>query len=208
MSSITYNHADQHSQMLNLMSRLAIEIRNIPDGVDWLDETPQGSRSQLTAADILPGIDDASVLQKRVLVFLQQFLVSEFDDLHDLQPFAPPAHHMAPVQKTEVVPMRILFKDEKYVAENIAILGDLVKDACLTGTGQVSQATIVTINIHYTWIYMSTQSTQYDCSTYVLYCIMRPQLTVAYYQRKIAFCLTNLLCTFANLGGCRRPNDM
>ena len=118
--------------MLNLMSRLAIEIRNIPDGVDWLDETPQGSRSQLTLLTFYLGLM-MHVLQKRVLVFLQQFLVSEFDDLHDLQPFAPPAHHMAPVQKTEVVPMRILFKDERYVAENIAILGDLVKDACLTG---------------------------------------------------------------------------
>ena len=129
--------------MLNLTSRLAIEIRNIPDEVDWLDQTPQGSRSQLTAADILPGIEDASVLHKRALVFLQQFLVSEFDDLQNLRLFAPPAHKSTPVRKTEVVPMRILFKDEKYVAENVAILGDLVKDACLTGSDEVSQATIV-----------------------------------------------------------------
>ena len=33
--------------------------------------------------------------------------------------------------------MRILFRDEKYVAENVAILGDIAKDANLTGNPQV-----------------------------------------------------------------------
>ena len=40
--------------------------------------------------------------------------------------------------KTEIVPMKILFKDEKYVTENVLILGDLVKDAKLDGSRQVS----------------------------------------------------------------------
>ena len=124
--------------MLNLTSRLAIEIWDIPDGVDWSDQTPQGSRRELTAADILPGIEDAAVLKNRAITFLQHFLVTEFDDLHDLQPVAPPAHPSTPTRKTEVVPMRILFRDEKYVAENVAILGDLVTDANLTGSDQVS----------------------------------------------------------------------
>ena len=34
-----------------------------------------------------------------------------------------------PVEKKEVVPMTILFRDKKYVAENVAILGDLCRDA-------------------------------------------------------------------------------
>ena len=123
--------------MLNLTSRLAIEIRDIPNGVDWSDQSPQGRRSQLTAADILPGIEDALALQKRALVFLQQFLVSEFDDLHELQSLTPVAHSSDTVKKSEVVPMRILFRDEKYVAENVAILGDLIRDANLTGSHQV-----------------------------------------------------------------------
>ena len=98
--------------------------------MDWSDQSPQGRRSQLTAANILPGIEDALALQKRALVFLQQFLVSEFDDLHELQSLAPVAHSSDPVKKSEVVP---LFRDEKYVAENVAILGDLIGDANLTG---------------------------------------------------------------------------
>ena len=50
--------------MLNVISRLAIEIQNIPDGIDWLDHRPQGSRSKLTVADILPGTDEALALQQ------------------------------------------------------------------------------------------------------------------------------------------------
>ena len=124
--------------MLNVTSRLAIEIRDVPNEVDWFDQCPQDSRSKLTAADILPGIDDALAIQQRALVFLQIFLTSEFDDLHDLQSFVPPAHSSSPVEKNpEIVPMKILFRDEKYVAENVAILGDLVKDAHLNQSDQV-----------------------------------------------------------------------
>ena len=47
--------------------------------------------------------------------------------------------------------MRILFKDENYVAENVAILGDLVKDDC---SDQVSQATIVKCRIVICTLYM------------------------------------------------------
>ena len=122
--------------MLNLTSRLAISMRYIPDGVDWTDQSPQGSRAQLTATDILPGIDDAKVLQQRALDFIQRFLVSEFEELHELQCFIP-VSAPNPVEKTEVVPMRILFRDEKYVAENVAILGDLCRDANITGSSQV-----------------------------------------------------------------------
>ena len=117
--------------MLNVTSRLANEIRDIPDGVDWSDCTPQGSRSNLTAADILPGIEEAKILLERALAFIQQFLVSEFTDLLELQSVAPDMHPSGPVRKTDVVPMRILFRDEKYVAENVAILLDIAKDANL-----------------------------------------------------------------------------
>ena len=126
-----------HSEMLNLTSRLAICIRDIPEWVDWSDKSPQASRSQLTATDILPGIEDAKALHDGALIFLQQFLVREFNDLHHLQPLAPARNLYRSTMKTEVIPMRILFRDEKYVAENVAILGDLVKDANLTGNHQV-----------------------------------------------------------------------
>ena len=38
--------------------------------------------------------------------------------------------------------MKLLFRDEKYVAENVAILGDLVRDANLTGTDQVNRQNV------------------------------------------------------------------
>ena len=50
--------------------------------------------------------------------------------------------------------MRILFRDEKYAAENVAILGDLVRDAHLTGNDQVC------IVIHCNW-YMYTLLANY-----------------------------------------------
>ena len=134
-NSSTFN-VGVHSEMLNLTSRLAICIRDIPDWVDWSDQSPQASRSQLTATDILPGIEDAKALHDRALIFLQQFLVREFNDLHHLQPLAL-ARNLYRGMKTEVIPMRILLRDEKFVAENVVILGDLVKDANLTGNHQV-----------------------------------------------------------------------
>ena len=123
--------------MLNLTSRLAIELRDIPDDVDWSDQSPQANRSQLTATDMLPGIEDATALRQRALIFLQQFLVREFHDLHQLEPFAPAKVLSSPIKKTEVIPMCILFRDEKYAAENVGILQDLIRDANLTGNNQV-----------------------------------------------------------------------
>ena len=123
--------------MLNKTSRLAIDIRYIPDHVNWSDRNPQGTRSELTAADILPGPDDAAILQKRALTYLQHFLVSEFADLLELRPFLPELHPTDPVKKSEIIPMRILYKDEKYIAENVSILLDLVRDANLIGNHRI-----------------------------------------------------------------------
>ena len=43
-----------------------------------------------------------------------------------------------PVQKSTVVPMKILMKDEKYTDDTIDILRQLVTDATLSGDAQVS----------------------------------------------------------------------
>ncbi len=124
--------------MLNLTSRLAIEMRNIPGGVNCSDSKPQGSRKLLTAADILPHVDDAAVLRKRALLYLQHFLVTDFIALRKLRPLVPTIHPSGPVRKSVVVPMKILFRDEKYAAENVAIMMDLVKDANLQGSDEVT----------------------------------------------------------------------
>ena len=86
--------------MLNMTSRLAIDIRYIPEHVNWSDKNPQGIRSELIAAEILPGPDDAAILQKRALTYLQHFLVSEFADLFQLRPFLPDPHPTYPVKKS------------------------------------------------------------------------------------------------------------
>ena len=128
---------DHHSHMLNVTSRLAIEMRHVPEDVDWADSSPQSSRTHLTASDILPDVDDTSVLRKRALLYLQHFIVTEFSALSELHQVLPALHPCGVATKTDVVPMKILFRDEKYAAENVEILHDLVKDALLTGADQV-----------------------------------------------------------------------
>ena len=60
-----------------------------------------------------------------------EILVSDFEQLQELQPFLPSRQSPHPVHKSQVVPMEILFKDEKFS------LSQLLKDAALTGDSQV-----------------------------------------------------------------------
>ena len=127
---------DHHSDMLNLTSRIAVKMQNLPDwDVDWNDSRPQRPRSSLTCSDILPDDDDATELLKRAVM---EFLVSEFNSLKDLKPYVPPRQSPHPVRRTIVAPMEILFKDEKHKSETIDILTELMKDAALTGQPQVN----------------------------------------------------------------------
>ena len=66
---------------------------------------------------------------------------------HVLKRFLPDETSLHPVTKSEVVPMKVLFRDEKYVSETIEILLDLAKNAKLTGQSQVRHSTEVT-NLH------------------------------------------------------------
>ena len=50
-----------------------------------------------------------------------------------------------PVQKSTVVPMKVLMKDEKYTDDTIDILRQLVTDATLSGDAQVSMKYTVMI---------------------------------------------------------------
>ena len=124
--------------MLNVTTRLAIRIESTPDWFDWSDQSSQGCRSELKAVDILPDMKDVDVLHHHAVAFIQRFLVQEFKDLHHLKAYVPTYDLQRDRVKTEIVPMKILFKDEKYVTENVLILGDLVKDTKLDGSRQVS----------------------------------------------------------------------
>ena len=124
--------------MLNLTSRLAIKLRYLPDWeFDWSDNTPQRSRDSLTLEEFLPDLEDAAEFMQRAVDYTMRFLVREFPSLHHLKHTLPEVQPLHPVMKTEAVPQKVLFKDEKYIHETIDILSQLIDDANLQGDPQV-----------------------------------------------------------------------
>ena len=69
--------------------------------------------------------------------YVMQFLVTEFSCLNHLKLFLPDKESPHCVNKSNVVPMKMLFKDEKYKAETVDILSRLVVDAQLSGKPEV-----------------------------------------------------------------------
>ena len=66
-----------------------------------------------------------------------RILVQDFSGLQDLAQYVPDEQPFHPPEKTEVAPMKVLFKDEKYISETIDILSQLVEDGNLQGSSQV-----------------------------------------------------------------------
>ena len=64
-------------------------------------------------------------------------VVETFPNLKHLCKFIPPGESLHPIAKSEVVPMKILFKDEKCKSETIEILTQLLTDVGLLGDEQV-----------------------------------------------------------------------
>lgn len=125
--------------MMNVTSQLAIRIKYIPDfKFSWSDKTPQQSRQSITTEDVSPSQSDAQVLKQHAVWFIMEFLVKTFSNFRDLEEFIPPVEPIHPVQMSEVVPMKMLPKDEKYKTETIDILTQLYSDAALSGDHQVS----------------------------------------------------------------------
>ena len=76
--------------MLNMTSRLAVDIRFMPNWeVDWMDTTPQRDTATLTISDLLPDENDGLVLQKRANEYIMRFLTTEYQNLSYLQPLLP-----------------------------------------------------------------------------------------------------------------------
>lgn len=123
-----------------MTARLAVEIKNLPDWeVNWDDATPQCDPESLTISDLLPNEVDGTCLQKRAVHHIMNILAEEFPSLADIQPFLPPSHvPYNGICKSKVVPMKILFKDEKYKSETTEILSRLVEDAQLSGKPEVT----------------------------------------------------------------------
>ena len=124
--------------MLNITSRLAVRLRYFPDwDFDWSDNKPQQKRQSLELTDFLPDEDDGLQIHTRAVEYTMRFLVNEFTSLEDLRKYTPDHQQQYPVMKTEVVPQKVLFKDEKYIQETIDILSQLIDDANLNGDPQV-----------------------------------------------------------------------
>ena len=126
--------------MTNLTSRLAVRIRHIPEfEFSWSDTKPQRARSSLTIEYFLPSEVDSALLTERAVDYMMAFLVDNFTSLKKLCKFIPAKSPIHPVEKSDVVPMKILFKDEKYKTETLDILAQLLQDAGLSGNQQVCE---------------------------------------------------------------------
>ena len=124
--------------MLNLTARLAVRIQNFPDWeFNWSDLKPQRSRSTLTGNNFLPSAEGGLKLKEFAVSYMMEILANEFSVLSDLKQFIPTRTSPHPSTVSEIVPMQILFRDEKYKSENIEILSQLIKDANLQGDKQV-----------------------------------------------------------------------
>ena len=71
LKCIQHTSPDYHSSMLNLTSRLAVKIKNLPAfEFDWADTTPQRLRTSLNVDDFLPSEADATVLHQRAVHYM------------------------------------------------------------------------------------------------------------------------------------------
>ena len=71
------------------------------------------------------------MLNKRAIAYVKEFLVNNFSALKYLKPLIKQMEPIHPTSKYEVVPMKILFKDEKRTHDTIDILTQLTTDAKL-----------------------------------------------------------------------------
>ena len=135
------NYTDTHSSMLNVTARLAVRIANLPDWeVNWDDTIPQRPRTNLTIDHFLLSVDDSTALHDSAVQYTMEFLVEEFSSLKHLQSIVPAHQCPHPIQTPKVAPMAILFKDEKYTAQTIDIIRQLMDDANLSGKSEVCKS--------------------------------------------------------------------
>ena len=124
--------------MLNTTTRLAIGINHLPPWeFDWDDTRPQKSIQSLTLSELLPNAEDGQQLYNQAVAYTMSLLVEAFPSLDKLKPFIFIRDSAAPVTKSVVVPMKVLFRDEKYTDENIQILQQYIRDCNLSGNAQV-----------------------------------------------------------------------
>lgn len=134
----THKLTDHHSSMMNLTSRIAVRIQHLPQDIDWNDSTPQCSVDSLTIDHFMASESAGEDFRARAIQYTARYLVTEFSAFGHLKKYLSEHHLVNPVTKAEYVPMKVLFKDEKYTSETVDILSTLMKDAELKGSNQVS----------------------------------------------------------------------
>ena len=136
--------------MMNVTTRIAIAITNLPPfEFNWVDSGPQKPRSCLTVDDLMPSSADGKKLFDRACKYVSTFLVEQFDSLKDLQKFLPHNTATGRTNKSVVVPMKMLERDEKYTDEIIKILQDYRTECSFKGEAQVNARTLITIIVHF-----------------------------------------------------------
>ena len=128
------HHNAKHNSVSNWYQQLATL------GV-WLEwQSPQKSRHTLTLSEVLTNAEDGQQLYDRAVAYTK-LLVEPFPSLEKLKPLISTGNSTS-VKKSVVVLMKILFKDEKYIDDNIQILQQYIEDGNLSGNAQVSQCLI------------------------------------------------------------------
>ena len=95
------NHVDHHSNMLNLTSRIAVRVQNLPDWpINWNDTKPQKSHSSPTCSDFLPDDKDTAEFHKRAVQLIMEVLIENFPSLSDMQMHLPCRESPHAVKKT------------------------------------------------------------------------------------------------------------
>ena len=145
------NHIiDKHNTMVNVTTRIAVEIAHLPPfQFSWSDSTPQKPRSKLVAADILPTSTDGKQMFDRATEFIMRFLTENFPTLENLKEILPPAQSTSSQEKSTIVPMPIMQRDEKYTDDTIKILHDFKSDCNLTGEPHIQLGTYMHLEHSY-----------------------------------------------------------
>lgn len=85
----------------------------------------------MTVDDVLPSEADGDLLFQRAVKYVKHFLVHHFSSLKHLQLGFD--KHISPTEKSTIVPMPLINRDEKYTDETIRILHDYVQDCGFAG---------------------------------------------------------------------------
>ena len=169
---------DIYPEMMNVTSRLAVQMKYLPQGVvNWSDTHPQKSRGELAVHDIIPSESDGLMMYNRAVDYVMRFMASHFKAFSKFANQVPQLKSPHVVSQSIVAPMKILHKDEKYTEANVEILEQIMYDAQLKGDPQVCTCIVqntISYNVYvHTCIIYSNNKTRWllEISLLVRICV-------------------------------------